>query len=60
LAKTNTLAYMAFVSDEEKRFITVAAGANVMKFYSSLMKMWPNKLECLSQASLSTWARLRA
>jgi hypothetical protein len=47
---------MAFVSDEEKRFITVAAGANVMKFFLLQMKR-PDKLDCLSLASFSTWAK---
>ncbi len=35
------------LSDQEKSFITLTPGVNVIKLFSSLQMMRPNKLECL-------------
>jgi len=48
-ARTNTLAYYKHsLIKAVKSFITLGSGVNVVKLFSSSLKVAPNKLECLS------------
>ncbi len=49
LQGTNTLAYLTLVT-KKKFFATLPPGANVLKLFSSLLTMKPNKLDCLHLA----------
>ncbi len=49
----NVLDYLAFLSVTEKSFITLTAGVNVMKLFSSSLTV-SNKLERLFLDSLSS------